>query len=58
MQTPSPPPHRPLGRTLIAGAVVIGFAFLGDVDLYFAPLAHTALGGVMKHLTFGMSDSS
>ena len=36
MQTPSPPPHRPLGRTLIAGAGVIGFAFLGAVVLYFA----------------------
>jgi hypothetical protein len=32
----SPPPHRPLGRTLIAAAGVIGFAFLGAVVLYFA----------------------
>jgi len=36
MSTPSPPPHRPLGRTLIAAAGVIGFAFLGAVVLYFA----------------------
>lgn len=31
----SPPPHRPLGRTLTAAAGVIGFVFLGAVVLYF-----------------------
>jgi hypothetical protein len=31
-----PPPHNPLGRTLIAGAGVIGFAFMGAVVLFFA----------------------
>jgi hypothetical protein len=36
MQTPSPPSHRPLGRTLIAATGVIGFTFLGAVVLYFA----------------------
>ena len=30
------PPHRPLGRTLIAGSAVIGLAFLGAVVLYLA----------------------
>jgi hypothetical protein len=32
----TPPPHRPIGRTLTAAAGVIGFAFLGAVVLYFA----------------------
>jgi hypothetical protein len=32
----SPPPRRPLGRTLTAAAGVIGLAFLGAVALYFA----------------------
>ena len=41
MSTPSPPPHRPLGRTLIAAAGVIGFAFLGAVVLYFATVTET-----------------
>lgn len=36
MPNSSPPPHRPLGRTLAAAAGVIGFAFLSAVVLYFA----------------------
>jgi hypothetical protein len=36
MPNGSPPPHRPLGRTLTAVAGVIGLAFLGAVVVYFA----------------------
>ena len=36
MPNGSLPPHRPLRRTLIAGAGIVGFAFLGAVVIYFA----------------------
>jgi hypothetical protein len=36
MPNGSLPPHRPLRRTLIAGAGVVGLAFLGAVVIYFA----------------------
>jgi hypothetical protein len=34
MQVRGPPPHRPLGRTLLLGGAVIGFAILGAFILY------------------------
>jgi len=34
MQEHRPPPHGPLGRSLLLGGAVIGFAMLGAVILY------------------------
>jgi hypothetical protein len=49
MPNGSPPPHRPLARTLTAGAGVVGFAFLGAVILYLATAGLLYLRGNICH---------